>query len=89
MLSAWALEQGGESKRRFENQDVMVPWKTTKSAKKGEDGDGQDADGVVQRFCHVFREGELEEMVELMEGVSLVDSFFDTSNWCVVIKREV
>eukprot|EP01117_Protostelium_nocturnum_P014467 TRINITY_DN5504_c2_g1_i1.p1 TRINITY_DN5504_c2_g1~~TRINITY_DN5504_c2_g1_i1.p1 ORF type:complete len:658 (-),score=227.09 TRINITY_DN5504_c2_g1_i1:30-2003(-) len=109
MVSAWALEQGHESRRKFEDQDVMVPWKIPKNLKievngneKEENGkeevkeedpkDSKDEKGripdeVVQRFCHVFKEGEMEEMVAQFPDVELVDSFFDTSNWCVVIKK--
>ncbi|PRP79913.1 prolyl endopeptidase-like [Planoprotostelium fungivorum] len=65
MVSAWALEQGSESKRRFENQDVMVPWK------KGEE--------EVQRFCHVFREGELEEMIS-GSWVDIVNGIWNVAN---------
>jgi hypothetical protein len=30
LVQAWAKEQGGESKRQFQEQDVMVPWKLQK-----------------------------------------------------------
>ena len=30
MIQAWALEQGGDSKRIFETQDTMVPWRLSK-----------------------------------------------------------
>jgi hypothetical protein len=44
LIYAWALEQQeGESKRRFDTQDVMVPWNLQKvyaTSTTGTDGDG-------------------------------------------------
>lgn len=44
---------------------------------------------VYQRYCHVYTEGELEGLVERVDGLRLVDSYYDRSNWCVVAEREV
>eukprot|EP00752_Nemacystus_decipiens_P003805 g3501.t1 len=51
--------------------------------------DGSGAGSVVyQRYCHVYAEGELEGLVERVEGLKLVESYYDRSNWCVVAERE-
>ncbi|CAM9261017.1 unnamed protein product [Ectocarpus sp. 4 AP-2014] len=48
------------------------------------------ADSVVyQRYCHVYAEGELEGLVERVDGLRLVESYYDRSNWCVVAEREM
>lgn len=43
---------------------------------------------VYQRYCHVYVEGELEGLIERVEGLRLVESYYDRSNWCVVAERE-
>ena len=44
---------------------------------------------VFQRYCHVYRHGELEHLIGLLEPrvVRIVDSYYDTGNWCVVIEK--
>lgn len=43
---------------------------------------------VYQRYCHVYVEGELEGLIDRVEGLRLVESYYDRSNWCVVAERE-
>lgn len=51
--------------------------------------DGSGAGSVVyQRYCHVYAEGELEGLVERVDGLRLVESYYDRSNWCAVAERE-
>ncbi|XP_076446651.1 uncharacterized protein LOC143284008 [Babylonia areolata] len=40
------------------------------------------------RFYHVFRKGELEELIrDCVPGVRMVDSFYDHANWCVILEK--
>jgi hypothetical protein len=72
MIQAWALEQEGDSKRKFEDQNVLVPWKLQSKFATGRAGDnetekvsGVPAQPLVyQRFCHVYCKGELEELLD-------------------------
>lgn len=43
---------------------------------------------VYQRYCHVYAEGELEELVKQVHGLRLVESYYDRSNWCIVAQKE-
>lgn len=43
---------------------------------------------VYQRYCHVYAEGELEALVQRVDGLRLIESYYDRSNWCVVAERE-
>ena len=71
MIQAWALEQETDSKRKFEDQNVLVPWKLQSKFSAG--GDDKNEEGgnrgntgspmVFQRFCHVYTEGELENLM--------------------------
>lgn len=42
---------------------------------------------VCQRYCHVYREGELLGLLEQVPELELVDHYFDTGNWCAVARR--
>jgi len=42
---------------------------------------------VVQRYCHMFKQGELESLVELAGGAQVEESYYDESNWAVVLRR--
>lgn len=43
---------------------------------------------VFERFYHLFRAGELEGLAAQVPDAVVVDSFFDKSNWCIVLQRQ-
>lgn len=77
LISVWALEQDDSSKRQFEQQDVIVPWKSG----------SKENPTVFQRYCHVYKEGELSQLCLKVPNVEVLESFYDHSNWCVRIKK--
>lgn len=116
MVQAWAFEQGLDSKRVFDSQDTMVPWKLNKRFFSDEDrstldseGDGsghgisgssEPAEGackhvienavgdlVFQRYCHVYKEGELENLCSTIPGCRILESGWDTGNWFVRLEK--
>ncbi|KAJ0411634.1 hypothetical protein ATCC90586_004103 [Pythium insidiosum] len=42
---------------------------------------------VVQRYCHMFKQGELEELVRDAGDAEVEESYYDQSNWAVVLRR--
>ncbi|KAI5078156.1 hypothetical protein GOP47_0007980 [Adiantum capillus-veneris] len=82
-----------------EQQDYFVPWHLPfhraeiagASAGAVASGlarkDDKKAAIVYDRYYHVFAEGELERLVSKVDGVAIFDSFFDKSNWCVVLQK--
>ncbi|CAH0475072.1 unnamed protein product [Peronospora belbahrii] len=42
---------------------------------------------VVQRYCHMFKQGELESLVELAGIAKVETSYYDESNWAVIVRR--
>ena len=42
---------------------------------------------TYQRFYHVFREGELEDICQNIGNVNLVESYYDKGNWCVILEK--
>ena len=132
MIQAWALEQGDDSKRVFENQDTYVPWKlnkrfllqegqessstsanssaavsaaseskatneevvstpqkSTKGKKKEKQKLPEDQDDIIvfERYCHVYKEGELEDLCSRVPGCQIAESGWDRGNWFVRLIR--
>lgn len=83
------------SKKKFETQDVMVPWNLSfKFEKDLENIDKTDATVnmekktvVYNRYYHVFKEGELESLVRQFEQLEIVESCYDRENWAVRVRR--
>ena len=45
---------------------------------------------VFRRYCHVYQKGEVEELLLQAVGVSAVrilESYYDTGNWCVMVEK--
>ncbi|GMF32657.1 unnamed protein product [Phytophthora fragariaefolia] len=42
---------------------------------------------VVQRYCHMFKQGELESLVALAGNAEVEESYYDESNWAVILRR--
>lgn len=68
------------NRTKFEEQDVLVPWKI-KSA------NSSDQAKTLLRYYHVFKEGELDALVSQITNVSLIKSYFDQGNWCAVLEK--
>jgi alkylated DNA repair protein alkB family protein 8 len=92
LLQAWAQEQEAGSKRTFNEQDVLVPWKFQPWHAEGQLKAAHattDESGLVvyQRYCHVYREGELEDLCSLVPNVRILESGYDRSNWFVLFQK--
>ena len=42
---------------------------------------------VYKRYYHVFWKGELEKLIEQIDGLEVVESYFDHANWVVKVKK--
>ena len=42
---------------------------------------------VVQRYCHVFVENEIDQLFEEIPNVVRTKTFYDTGNWCVMVRK--
>ena len=51
--------------------------------------DAQKGTVVFQRYYHLFRKGELEELAAQSPTVSSVMTFYDKDNWCTVLEKEI
>ncbi|KXN65503.1 S-adenosyl-L-methionine-dependent methyltransferase [Conidiobolus coronatus NRRL 28638] len=100
LLYVWALEQ--KSRRKFDQnqQDVYVPWvmqsqfETNKPSKaeetkvnNEEKEEEKKPNKVYNRYYHLFKEGELEELVNQVENTEIVKSGYDRDNWYCIVKK--
>ncbi|KAL7326107.1 tRNA methyltransferase, has a role in tRNA modification [Mucor circinelloides] len=83
LVFVWALEQTKFSKRNFESgqQDVFVPWKLT--PKKGQKEE-EVSDAVYNRYYHLFKQGELDDLFRQVEGVEIETTGYDRDNHYVI-----
>jgi alkylated DNA repair protein alkB family protein 8 len=93
-IVAWAFEQDERSKRKFDSQDVMVEWKLQEKYASNDQEQTEHAHRnddkkwiVYQRYCHVYRQGELEALISQIPGLSIISSTFSRSNWCIHVAR--
>lgn len=40
-----------------------------------------------QRYYHVFEKGELKLLVSDMEGIQVLDEYYDEGNWCLILEK--
>ena len=74
LIFVWAFEQTG--KRQYEESDVFVPWKSNTDPSK-----------VHQRYYHMFKKGELEELIQRFRVTDII-SGYDRDNWYCIFKKE-
>lgn len=94
----WALERPEKMEtpqrqknmlcRRFEQQDMFVPWHHRVRKEGAEDNRilGGTA-AVFMRYYHVYRRGELEEELARVPHCRVVESYYDHQNWCAIVER--
>ena len=89
LFYAWAMDQSdGRSGHVFASQDVFVPFtQRAPAAAAGEEAREAPAAAVVhQRYCHVYREGELRALAESVGG-TVLQEYCDTGNHCVLVRK--
>ena len=43
---------------------------------------------TLHRYYHVFREGELDQLIErYVENLHIISSYYDHANWCIVAEK--
>ena len=42
---------------------------------------------VFQRYCHVYRAGELRTLIESVGGAAILDEYDDTGNHCILVQK--
>lgn len=60
----------------FAQQDMLVPWKS------------KEQDVQRLRYYHLFRKGELRQLVEQTTQLRVIQDYFDNGNWAVLLSKE-
>lgn len=69
--------EGGDGGRSEEQESTKSP-----------QGAEEQADGACLRYYHVFREGELAQLIQNhVEELHVKHAYFDHANWCVVAEK--
>ncbi|XP_006833857.1 PREDICTED: alkylated DNA repair protein alkB homolog 8 [Chrysochloris asiatica] len=77
----------------FHSQDLLVPWHFKGNPAKDKPveplgpGGSLDPSPVFHRYYHVFCEGELEAACQTLSNVSILQSYYDQGNWCVILQK--
>ena len=80
LIYVWAYEQP-----RFENeptQDVNVKWLLQKKYSKNKENDE-----IFYRYYHLFRENELENLINKVKNLKIIESGNQYNNWYCVVKK--
>lgn len=76
------------NRTQFEHTDILVPWKLKNPSKvSNNDGPNDQHPITFLRFYHVFEENELETLCKQFENISIVKSYYDQGNWCVIFQK--
>uniref|UniRef100_A0A8C6CUY3 Fe2OG dioxygenase domain-containing protein n=1 Tax=Moschus moschiferus TaxID=68415 RepID=A0A8C6CUY3_MOSMO len=77
----------------FHSQDLLVPWhfkgnlgKDKRVESLGSLG-SRDPGPVFHCYYHVFCEGELEAACQTLSNISILQSYYDQGNWCVILQK--
>jgi len=75
-IEVWAFEQGKDSRIKFNHQDVIVPFKDKISRKV-----------IGNRFYHVFKIGELIDLISNITNVKIIKEFYEKGNWVTILQK--
>lgn len=67
------------NRTQFKHKDILVPWKLKNKEVE---------DKTFLRFYHVFDENELEALCSEIKTISVVKSYYDQGNWCVIFEKK-
>ena len=86
-----------QNRTEFKKQDLFVPWKQANSGSKKKDQpvevgtdleQPESASTTKLRFYHVFRDGELQVLLEKVSNLIIVEQiYYDQGNWCGVFRK--
>lgn len=72
MILVWALEQDQDA-IVFKEQDTLVKW--------------HNGGHMKERYYHVFKKNELEELINKCNGIKIIESFYEMGNWGVIMNK--
>lgn len=86
VITCWAFEQ---KKKKYAEQDVMIPWHLQKRFEIDQSDPTDNTESkVYHRYYHLFKEGELEDLISNIEELKVVESYWDVDNWYVCAEKK-
>lgn len=84
VVTVWAFEQ---KRKKYDEQDVMIPWHLQKRFEIGQNTTDNSETKVLQRYYHLFKEGELEGIISNIPNLKLLESYWDVDNWYILVEK--
>lgn len=73
------------SEVKLESTDTSLSGSTSQDSLTSESGGGSI---MFHRYYHVFREGELDALIEeFVENLHIISSYYDHTNWCIIAEK--
>lgn len=86
LLVPWHLRDTQTSKKSTEQK---IGERTSNNDNLTNNAEDKKKDeSVYHRYYHVFKQGELEDLCNRLEGVSILESYYDKGNWCVILEKK-
>ena len=82
-------QDGIHSKKQNKRAKIQSNFatKTRQTADSNSSGSKDQKHEVFQRYCHVYKKGDLESLVEEVPSLKMVKTYFDCSNWAIIVER--
>lgn len=78
---------GAVARRRDAQSRIRVQSSSKSSSAAGEDTEDSTA-LTCHRYYHVFREGELDKLIEkYVQNLHIISSYYDHANWCIIAEK--
>jgi len=93
LIFVWAFEQ---ERKKYDEQDVLIPWHIPKkkylnknTLNKKDYTESEKSEHLVkyERYYHLFKKGELDDLVNQIEIGKVVETGYDRDNWYVIAER--
>ncbi|ORX36178.1 hypothetical protein BCR36DRAFT_417150 [Piromyces finnis] len=93
LIFVWAFEQ---DRKKYDEQDVLIPWHipkkkylNKKSLNKKDYTESEKSEHLVkyERYYHLFKKGELDDLVDQIKIGKVVETGYDRDNWYVIAER--
>ena len=83
LVYVWAMEQkkGTIGARKFESQDIYVPWNLQSKYLKADNGIPEGQIVPLMRYYHVFTEEEFRSLLEQVPEFRIDGIYYDSNNW--------
>jgi SAM-dependent methyltransferase len=75
-IEVWAMKQDKSSRFNFTDQDILVPFK-----------DKASRNILGKRFYHIYKDGELEKEIEILDNIKIIKKFYEKGNWGIILEK--